>query len=234
MLDIKAIFFDLDDTIVNSRKAEKEAICELKKTFKEFDKIKAEEFEKEWYKNALELYEKYNRREITFERQRIDRVKRTFSKYNIIKNDEEALSIFQVYLKYYEKNWQLFSDTGKVLDELKEKYKLGIITNGDGIQQRQKIEKTNIKNYFSEIIISSELGISKPDKKIFEIACEKIKENPQNCIMVGDNYLNDIQGALNAGFDAILINRNKKEIEYENQITQLKELLNKLQFVKEY
>ena len=136
MKKIKAIFFDLDDTIENSRKAEKEAICKFKKAFKEFDKIKEEEFEKEWYKNALELYEKYNKMEITFERQRIDRVKRTFSKYNLIKNDEEALSIFQIYLKYYEKNWQIFSDTEIVLDELKIKYKLGIITNGDGIQQQ--------------------------------------------------------------------------------------------------
>ena len=228
MSKIKAIFFDLDHTLLNSMKAEREAIHDFIKTVQELNKINEEEFEKEWHKNALELYERYNRREITFERQRIDRVKNTFLKFNIIKNDEEAKEIFKEYLKYYEKNWEVFNDATIVLEQLKNKYKLGIITNGDSVQQRQKIEKTNMDKYFSQIIISSEVGFSKPEKEIFELACIKINEEPKNCIMIGDNLKVDVKGAINAGLKGIWVNRRNEEFEFDNQIRELKELINKL------
>ena len=225
MKNIKAIFFDLDNTLIDSDKAEHNACIEFKKMFKEFDDIDDNEFAKLWHKIAAQQYERYSKGEITFNRQRIDRVKKVFLKADIVKEDEEAKEIFKKYLKLYEKNWQVFDDTVEVLEKLKNKYKLGIITNGDGIQQRQKMENTRLNNYFSEIIISSEVGASKPKKEIFEIACKKIKEDPKNCLMIGDIYKLDIEGAVNTGLNAIWINRKNKEIEFKNQIKELKELL---------
>ena len=228
MSEIRAIFFDLDHTLLDSKKAEEKAVHKFIKLFKELDSINEDEFGKEWHKTALELYEKYNKREITFERQRIDRVKNTFLKFNIIKTDEEAKEIFKEYLKLYEDNWLLFDDTINTLEQLKNKYKLGIITNGDSVQQRQKIENTKITNYFSQIIISSEVGFSKPEKEIFELACKRIKEKPESSIMVGDNLKADVQGAINAGLNGIWINRRNEGFEFKNQIKELRELLNYL------
>lgn len=231
MSKIKAIFFDLDHTILNSKKSEEEAMHELFKTCQELQEFNEEEFEEKWHKNALVLYEKYNKKEITFERQRLDRVKNTFLDFGIIKNDEEAKEIFKIYLKWYEKKWQLFDDAKEVLEKLKKDYKLGIITNGDGIQQRQKLENTKITNYFSQIIISSEVGFSKPEKEIFKLACEKIKEKPESCIMVGDNLKADVQGAINAGLNGIWINRRNEKFEFKNQIKELKEITDKLKTI---
>ena len=226
MQNIKAIFFDLDYTILDSKKAEEIAVHEFIKKIPELNGINEEEFEKSWHRNALALYERYNRREISFERQRLDRVKNTFAEFNILKNDEEAKEIFKVYLKLYEKNWILFEDTKEVLDYLKGKYKLGVITNGDSIQQRQKIKNTNMDEYFSQIIISGEVGFSKPEKEIFEIACKKIDEDPKNCLMVGDNLKVDVQGAIDAGLNGVWINRRNEKFEFKNQIKELTELLN--------
>ena len=103
MQNIKAIFFDLDYTILDSKRAEEIAVHEFIKKIPELNGINEEEFEKSWHRNALALYERYNRREISFERQRLDRVKNTFAEFNILKNDEEAKAIFKVYLKLYEK-----------------------------------------------------------------------------------------------------------------------------------
>lgn len=228
MSKIKAIFFDLDDTLVNSRNAEIKAACEFKKKFPEFDNMEDKEFEELWHKIAIEQYERYSKNEISYERHRIDRVKSLFSKFNIEKNDDEARQIFNIYLELYEKNWKLFDDSKEVLEKLKGNYKLGLITNGDSNQQRKKISLTEIGDYFSNIIISSEAEVSKPNKKIFEIACEKIEEEPQNCVMIGDSYKLDIQGAENYGLNAIWINRKNEKIEYGNQIKELQEILNLL------
>ena len=228
MQNIKAIFFDLDYTILDSKKAEEEAIHEFIKKIQELKDINEEEFKKSWHENALALYEKYNRREISFERQRLDRVKNTFAEFNILKNDEEAKDIFKVYLELYKKNWKLFFDTKDVLEVLNGKYKLGIITNGDSVQQREKIKNTNIDKYFSQIVISSEVGFSKPEKEIFDIACKSINEKPKNCMMIGDNLKVDVYGAINSGLQAIWINRRNEDFEFKNQIKELKELVNKL------
>ena len=224
MNSIKAIFFDLDDTLVDSRKAEMIATCAFKEQFKEFKKIGNEDFEKLWHEIAIEQYKRYERKEISYEQHRIERIKSVFAKFNIEKEDEEALKIFNIYLEKYAENWTLFHDAKEVLDYLKNKYKLGIITNGDGTQQRNKIVKTRIIDYFSEIIISGDEEISKPNKKIFEIACNKINEDSHNCLMVGDNYENDIKGAIDAGLNAIWLNRGNKDIEYKSQIKELTEI----------
>ena len=226
MPKIKAIFFDLDDTLVDSRKAEKEAAYIFKKQFSEFDNINKEDFENLWHQIAIEQYKRYDKGEISYKKHRVNRIKSIFSEFNVEKNDEEALDIFNIYLKEYQKNWKLFNDAKKILKKMKRNYKLVLITNGDSVQQREKIRKTKIEKYFSEIIISGEVGITKPKKEIFELACTKIEEQPENCIMIGDSYKLDIQGAQNAGLNAIWVNRRGEEFKEENQIKELKELLN--------
>lgn len=228
MPEIKAIFFDLDDTLVNSKEAEHDASIEFKKLFKEFDGMEDEYFASLWRKLANEQYERYARKEISFERNRINRIIELFSLVGIEKKDDEAKEIFDKYLYFYEKNWKVYGDVIETLDKLKTQYKLGIITNGNGIQQRKKMELTKIRDFFSEIIISGEVGFSKPSREIFEIACSKIKENPEDCLMVGDNFKLDIQGSENAGLNPIWVNRKNEENEYENQVKELKEILGKL------
>ena len=226
MEKIKAIFFDLDDTLVDSRKAEQDASIEFKKLFSEFNKMSDEYFADLWHRVASKQYERYSRKEISYEMNKINRIKEIFATVNIQKNDDEASKIFKVYLKMYENNWKPFKDTIETLEILKDKYKIGLITNGDSKQQRKKLKLTSLENYFAEYIISSEVDISKPAKEIFEIACKKINEIPKNCIMVGDNFKLDVQGAINAGLNAVWINRKDEEFEFNNQIKELKELIN--------
>lgn len=228
MQEIKAIFFDLDDTLINSREAEYDASIEFKKQFEEFNEIDNNYFANLWHKIAAKQYERYSRGEISYEKNKMERIKALFSIVNIEKEDEEAAEIFKKYLRLYEKNWAVFDDTIEVLESLKSKYKLGMITNGDKNQQNKKLILTKLKEFFETVIISGEIGISKPNQKIFEIACKEIKEDPKNCIMVGDNYKLDIQGAQNYGLNAIWINRKNEEFEFKNQIKELKELINYL------
>ena len=221
---IKAIFFDLDDTLINSKKAEYNAICEFKKLYSVFNKIKDETFANIWNKISMEIYEKYHSGKISFEELRIGRMKELFNNYSINISDEEAKEKFNNYQNIYEKNWILFDDAKKVLESLKNKYKIAIISNGDGKWQRKKIEYTGLNKYFSDVVISGEAGYSKPEKEIFNIACKMVNLKPENCIMIGDKFKVDIEGALNVGMQAIWVNRKKEKINYEYQIEELNEL----------
>lgn len=222
--EIKAVLFDLDDTLVNSKKAEYNAICEFKNLYSEFNEIKDDDFANVWSKITMEIYEKYDNAEISFDEQRIGRMKGLFSNYLINISDEDAQKKFKSYLNIYEKNWILFDDVKEVLEKLKDRYKLVILSNGDEKQQRKKIEYTGLNKYFSDIVISSEVGYSKPEKEIFEIACKMINVKPKNCIMIGDKYKVDIEGSLNAGMHGIWVNRKKEQLSFEYQIKELNEL----------
>lgn len=115
----------------------------------------------------------------------------------------------------------------EVLPELKKKYKLGIITNGYSKVQRDKIDAVGIAEYFDDILVSQEAACAKPDKGIFELSLAKLKVKPEEAIYIGDYYPNDIEGAVNAKIKPIWITEKPDEhSEYNGiQIRDLKELL---------
>lgn len=222
--EIKAILFDLDDTLVNSKKAEYNAICEFKKLYSVFGEVKDNDIAQIWNNITMKNYEKYHKGEISFEELRTKRMKELFTNYSINISKEDAKNKFKDYQKNYEKNWILFDDAEEALKTLKSKYKLVILSNGDGKQQRKKIEYTGLNKYFTNIVISSEVGYSKPEKEIFDIACRMVNLEPKNCVMIGDKYKVDIEGAINAGMHGIWVNRKNEHSNYEYQIEELNEI----------
>ena len=90
---------------------------------------------------------------------------------------------------------------------MKKKYKVAIVTNGIKEVQTSRIKNSGIAEYVDEIIISDELGISKPHPGIFEYALKKLRhENKNDVIMIGDSQTADIQGGINFGIDTCWIN----------------------------
>ncbi|NWF86731.1 HAD-IA family hydrolase [Candidatus Bathyarchaeota archaeon] len=100
-------------------------------------------------------------------------------------------------------------DTHKVLQWLKNQNKrIGIICNTGltpGIGIRKFLAQEGIANYFDATVFSDEVGIRKPNPKIFQIAAQKLQTKPNNIVHVGDNLKSDIWGAQNAGFKTIFL-----------------------------
>lgn len=119
----------------------------------------------------------------------------------------------------------------EVLEQLKSKYRLGIITNGYSSVQREKIATAGIEGYFEDIIISGEHPFAKPDPRIFLLSCKHLEVKPEEMIYVGDYYPNDIAGALSANIKPIWITNEPDELRYQfdgikiRKITDLLELL---------
>lgn len=76
---------------------------------------------------------------------------------------------------------------------------MGIVTNGNSDFQNSKIDKLDFRKYMKTVMISEEVGIRKPDPKIFHLALSKIDSNNENTLFVGDNPLVDIKGANDSG-----------------------------------
>lgn len=110
-----------------------------------------------------------------------------------------------------QKIFWLFDDTVAALDKLRSKgVKLAIISNWDYSLHRV-VNNLNIKNYFDKVYASLEIGIEKPEPFIFTIALDELGVEAAHSLHIGDNPLDDVQGARGVGMHAILLDRNADE-----------------------
>lgn len=199
------IFFDIDDTLLDNRGAERIAAKEFHRLHEDVFPVSPEEFATRWRVATEKHTRRYLLGELSFQGQRRERLKELFTHHHIL-SDTEADTLFETYLDSYEKNWTLFSDVESCLDQLAGT-RLGIISNGQAFQQRRKLIHMGLIDRFSTIIISEELGLSKPDPRIFLEACRAAKVSPSDCWHIGDNFNADAQGSLSAGLRGIWLNR---------------------------
>ncbi len=195
------IFFDLDDTLLDTQSATRNAVANL---YNEIDvTMSLQEFLVSWDAAQERQYLRYLAKEISFQEQRRARLRDVICP---TLSDAVADDMFSHYLDSLESHWLLFDDVMPCLERLSD-HGLGLITNGDGTFQRSKLEKTGITDWFDCILISDECGHAKPDKEIFLHACELAGVIPEDTIYIGDRYDLDVEGARNAGLRGIWLNR---------------------------
>lgn len=84
---------------------------------------------------------------------------------------------------------------------------LGMVTNGDAAQQREKIRRGSFADYFDCIVIEGEFGRGKPDAEVFQHALDALRVEPGEAVMVGDKLRYDVVGAKRVGLRAVWIDR---------------------------
>jgi putative hydrolase of the HAD superfamily len=102
--------------------------------------------------------------------------------------------------------WELYPETIDVLAKLQPQYSLGVISNFDG-RLRMILEQLGISKFFAPVVISSEVGADKPDAFIFQRAVELSRCTPEQALHVGDDPVNDWQGARAAGLAVFELKR---------------------------
>ncbi|WP_196885286.1 YjjG family noncanonical pyrimidine nucleotidase [Aureivirga sp. CE67] len=219
MNNIKHIFFDLDHTLWDF---ETNSDLALEAILKENTSIDVEEFLKFYRPINHEYWQKYAKHEVTKEALKYGRLKDTFDALNYEIQDDKILFLGEEYLEKLAEFDQLFENTHEVLNYLKEKYTLHIITNGFKVVQNKKIKNSKLESYFDVIVTSECVGVNKPNPEIFKFALEKAGAEVENSMMIGDNLQTDILGAKNVGMQTIFCNFNRDTT--EKGITQIHEL----------
>ncbi len=125
------------------------------------------------------------------------------------------------------KKYEKFPETDETLHSLKNRgFKIILITNSPP-NSKKALTDLELSDYFDKTVFSCDVGILKPDKQIFLHALKNFDIAPQDALMVGDSLEKDIMGAIDAGLDAILIDRTGS-IDYAPKITHLNELLHRV------
>ena len=226
--DIKTIFFDLDNTLFDHMRAERATLKFLLDSKPElFAKVNRENFLRTYDKNNTILWKQMADGEIAPSELRILRFKMTFEELNLTPIDYSMFS--ENYLAIYSKQTFAISNAVEVLDYLKPKYSLGILSNGFPRVQESKLSRLELHSYFEYKVYSEDVGVAKPYPGIFSEAANISNSKPTETIYIGDSYENDIVGAKNFGWQAIFFNPKKTS---ENnsladfEISDLKEIKN--------
>ncbi len=228
MNEIKHIFFDLDHTLWDF---EKNSALAFEKIFQElnFD-INSQQFMDIYNPINVAYWKLYERNEIDQEALRVNRLKDAFAAINFEVTSEEINAISHLFIEYLTSNNHLIDGTIELLDYLKEKYTLHIITNGFSFVQDVKLQKSNLTNYFVTITNSEVAGHKKPHENIFQYALSVANASKNESIMVGDSIEADVLGAMNFGMKAVYFNPAndvvlQNEIIHVQKLTQLKNIL---------
>lgn len=119
---------------------------------------------------------------------------------------EDLIRIHLELLKDQPVQWKAFDFTKPTLHCLKAAgYQLGLISNWDQ-SAREVLSRNDLEELFDEIIISSEVGVEKPNPAIFELALARGKVTAEQSLYVGDNYYDDVRGCRQVGIHCLLIN----------------------------
>ncbi len=224
----KHLFFDLDHTLWDFDANAKATLTELYSIFDLTKKIETpfEDFYPKYLFHNEVLWDRYHKGLISSDELKWKRMWRTLLDFKIA---DESLSkeLSGKFLEILPTQKNLFPYTIEILNYLKEKkYTLHLITNGFEKTQLSKLNNSGLGKYFTHVITSEMSNSLKPKKEIFDYAMDKANASLPESIMIGDNLDADIQGAMNAGMDAVFVNHINAipEIKPTYTVTHLKEL----------
>ncbi|MBO0428078.1 HAD family hydrolase [Vagococcus fluvialis] len=206
---MKTIIFDVDDTLYDQVIPFKKAI---EKNFpnNNIDIDKLYEMSRRFSDEVFELTE---RGEMNLENMHIYRIQEAFKYFGTTISQEEART-FQKDYQNNQKEITLLPDIQDSFDFVsKQHITMGIVTNGPIEHQKNKIKQLGLEKWIqkSNMFISSEVGIAKPDVRLFELVQKKMNLVPSETYYIGDSFENDVVGASNAGWNTIWINRKNKK-----------------------
>ena len=213
-MKIKHVFFDLDHTLWDFEKNSNLTFKQLFETHK--INLELDDFLKVYSPINFEYWKKYREERVSKKDLRYGRLKDTFDALNYKISDALIDVLSHDYIEVLPSNNHLFDGAFDLLEYLKPKYQLHIITNGFEEVQSLKMQKSGIYKYFKEVITSESVGVKKPNPKVFKFALKKANATSEESIMIGDNLEADIIGALDCGIASIHFNLQNNNYERKN------------------
>ena len=194
-MTIRAVFLDVDDTLVDYQHAATSAFHEVLGDDADYDAF----FD-------LDHYDRFLSGELGFEDARVQRMTAFLAACG--RDGEDAAMLEADRYAALERYYVLYDDALPLLRALRERDLLiGLVTNNEAVHQRRKIEAVGLDRLVDTIVISGDLGIAKPDARIFAHACAQLDVAPHAAMHVGDAPYADALGAHDAGLRAVWLDR---------------------------
>jgi putative hydrolase of the HAD superfamily len=207
-MDLKTIFFDVYQTLVSIDYDGNEKAWDIFSKFlnsrgvpidsAQFQKVLSQEKQKYYF--SVKDPEMKLRHHNFF-----DLINAIFQNYNIEVDEKELLDLIWQFRQAHHPETKLYPGVKETLHELSLKHTLAVASYTQGSYTQKELEKLGIAKYFSHFIFSSDIGYRKNNQEFYKICLQKTNNQAEECLMIGDNYLQDVVIPKKLGLRAILI-----------------------------
>lgn len=199
------LLFDADDTLLDFAKAEHEG---LTKAFEEMDIPLSESLRSEYVELNKMLWEQLNKGKLTREQILDTRFGILFERHGIKKDGHRTEELYRSHLN---EGFFLIEGALELIKELSKSRRIYIVTNGCKKTQDNRLLKSGLSQYLSDVFVSEAVGANKPSIVFFDYVKKHIPDfSEKDTLIIGDSPSSDIQGGINAGIDTCLFDRENK------------------------
>lgn len=205
MSKYKTLLFDIDDTLLDFKAAEKSALAKL------FDEVGipfTEELNETYQEVNHGLWQQFEKGEIDRDQVLNGRFSRLFERFDKVVDGEVYE---QKYRNYLDEGHQLIPGALELIKDLAQQYDLYVVTNGVSKTQYRRLTESGLLPYFKDIFVSEDTGYQKPMPEYFDYVFVRIPNfDRSTTLLIGDTLTSDIQGSVNVGLDSCWYNPQGK------------------------
>lgn len=203
---LKAVLFDLDDTLVDHHHAARTALAGVRERFGALQTADAQSLASE-HERVLELLHRdVAIGALTAAEARIERYRRLFAFVGA--GTRHAAAAAELHRRVYQANRRAVDGALDLVVHLRARVRIGVVTNNTVAEQTEKLAAFGFAPHVDALVTSEEVGAAKPDARIFRAALARLDCAPHEAVMVGDAWHADVLGATGAGIRALWLNRH--------------------------
>ena len=201
------ILFDLDDTLFDHAGTARAALAASTSSLPFWQEIELEELYNRYSELLEEMHPQVLAGRYSYLEARRIRFQRLLAPYGAMTTATEADDFAQLHYTHYRALRQPVAGALALLVALKPQYRIGIVTNNRTAEQEDKLQYLGMTHLVDALITSEDVGVTKPDPRIFQVAMQHLHAAPAETVMVGDNWHADVIGALAVGIRPVWLNR---------------------------
>ena len=204
---IKAVLFDLDDTLFDHYHSMQAGLLAMQQAYPGLKRWSLQDLTNTYVELLESLHVQVLQGLLTPEQARIQRIQRFFLKYDQRLSLDDIPNSVILYREAYQAACRVVPGALALLEYLHARAQIGVVTNNTILEQREKLDTYGIAPWMDVVVISEEVGVTKPDPAIFQIALERLGCSPAQAVMLGDSWQVDVLGARQAGIRPVWFNR---------------------------
>lgn len=206
-MPLTTVLFDLDDTLFDHAGTARAALAASTAQFRFEPTVTLDEL----YQHYSEQLEAMHRRVLAGEIDHLTarrlRFQQLLAPYGVLPDEAAAEAFAHLHYGFYRRLRQPIAGAVALLEALKPRYRIGIVTNNRTEEQVDKLAALGMTRLVDALITSEEVGVTKPDPRIFRVALARLQARPEETVLVGDNWAADVLGARAAGIRPVWLNR---------------------------
>jgi putative hydrolase of the HAD superfamily len=200
----RAVLFDLDDTLFDHHRSARAALSTVHARFA--GSVAFDDFERHHIHYLEEMHIEVLAGRVPLDDARRERFRRVFAALGLAIDEDTTDAVASAYRDGYMIARRATDGAAELLAELRPHARVAIVTNNLLEEQQNKLEYCGLAPLVDALVASEDVGVSKPDPAIFQIALQRLGTPREYALMVGDSWQADIAGATAAGIRAVWFN----------------------------